>query len=109
MCEDEAARPSCTPPEDLPVDDRTVVQHCIARVDHLRLEGMFGAFHLVDVDSKPRSGGYLPESVDHADRPLHDIEIPGHGTHHLLLDDMVRRRHREMLLLWNDVMPPRNV
>jgi hypothetical protein len=37
---------------DSPIDDRAVIQHGIARVDHLRLEGMFGAFHLVDVDPK---------------------------------------------------------
>ena len=58
--------------------------------------GMLGAFGLVNNDAEPRRIRHLPKAVDATDGTLDDVEIPRHGAHHFLLDDMVGGRDRKM-------------
>ena len=73
----------------LPIHDRAVVEDGVDGVRRLRLEGMARAFRHVHFNPEPRRGRNLPEALDHLDRSVHDVKIPGDGADHFFLDHMV--------------------
>src|SRR3984957_5893058 len=72
-----------------PIHDRAVVEDGVDGVRRLRLEGMARAFRHVHFNSEPRLGRNLPKALDHLDRSVHDVKIPGDRADHFFLDHMV--------------------
>jgi hypothetical protein len=80
----------------LPIHDRAVIEDGVDGMRRLRFERMTGAFLHVHLNPEPRRGWNLPKALDHLDRSVHDIKIPGDGPDHFFLDHMVSRRHGEV-------------
>src|SRR5579871_1039407 len=72
-----------------PVYDQAVVQDGCRGCKDLRLVWVALASRLIDLDAETGRVGNLPETVDHSDRTVNHLEIPGHGSDHLLLNDVV--------------------
>src|ERR1700735_4610149 len=65
-----------------PIHDRAVVEDGVDSVRRLRLEGMARAFRHVHFNSEPRLGRNLPKALDHHDRSVDDVKIPGDRADH---------------------------
>src|ERR1700728_2078124 len=73
----------------LPIHDRAVIEDGVDGMRCLRFEWMTRAFLHIHLNPEPRRGWNLPKALDHLDRSVHDIKIPGDGPDHFFLDHMV--------------------